>query len=372
MIKNPRPRFSFVFLLLGLLSVGASSGADKAVTTGDFDRVVLAELERQETVGVAVGVIIDNRIVYLNGYGWADREREIPVDTQTLFRWASISKPLTALAAMQLSEQGRLDIDADVRTYLPEFPDKEAKITSRQLMGHLGGIVHYSNGPVVRTKRDYDNEHPFKDVVLALDTFKESPLVYPPGEKYSYTTHGFILLSAVVQRAGGEPFDLQVQKRIADPLGMDTLQPDYQWKDIPNRARGYMRVAGVVVPSTNTDVSWKLGGGGYLSNVGDLTRLAEGLLQGKLISEETRKLMWTRQKTNSGKRIGYGMGFNVSGEGSDLKVSHGGSQEKVKTRMEIHPGKGTGVVVMCNARHANPTKFSELIFELIEPGKEEK
>ena len=96
-----------------------------------------------------------------------------------------------------------------------------------QLLSHLGGIVHYSNGRVIRTEREYDTPHPYEDVILALDTFKESPLVSRPGVRHSYSSHGFILASAVVQRAGKQKFADQVNERIAKPAGMTTLQPDY-------------------------------------------------------------------------------------------------------------------------------------------------
>ena len=156
------------------------------------------------------------------------RSRVDPATTQ--FRWASISKPVTAIAALQLVEKGLLDLDADVRTYVPEFPEKDFKITARQLLCHQAGIVHYDNGKVVPTEKKYKEAHPFADVVTALDTFKESPLLSVPGEKYSYTTHGFILLSAVVQRAGKEKFADQVHTRIAKPLGMSGFRPDYEWE----------------------------------------------------------------------------------------------------------------------------------------------
>lgn len=348
-----------LFLVAGCQTAGNREFASR------IDVAVEAEMDRQHAVGAAVGIIRNNRIVHLKGYGLADRRSKTPATTESMFRWASISKPLTALRAMQLWEQGRLDLDADVRTYAPEFPDKGVKITMRQLLGHQGGIVHYSNGPVVRTARDYEELHPFESVILALDTFRESPLVNAPGEKYSYSTHGYILASAVVERAGKERFADQVTREIARPLGMKTTQPDYQWLDIPNRASGYRKVGPLFVPSLNRDVSWKLGGGGYISSIDDLARLARGLLRKKIVSRNTSDLMWTPQKTASGAATRYGLGFFIDGEGDDVRVSHGGSQEKVKTWMGIYPNRGTGVVVMCNSEHINPTEFGERLAKLV-------
>ncbi|MAY06539.1 MAG: penicillin-binding protein, partial [Verrucomicrobiales bacterium] len=166
------------------------SGVSGASLFQKIDEAAKSEMERQQIVGFAVGIIQENRIVYLKGYGWEDREKRVPVTRNTMFRWASISKSLTALVAMQLWEKGHLELDADVRSYVPEFPDKGHKVTLRQLLSHQGGIVHYTNGPVIVTQRQYKQPNPFENVLLALDTFKESPLVNVPGEKYSYTTHG--------------------------------------------------------------------------------------------------------------------------------------------------------------------------------------
>jgi CubicO group peptidase (beta-lactamase class C family) len=366
-MKNEFLRFRSHFIVLAVaifVLTGCRTPGDRQFGR-QIDQAVEAEMKRQHVVGAAVGIIRDNRIVHLKGYGLADRGGKIPVDTDSMFRWASISKPLTALRALQLWEEGKLDLDADVRTYVPEFPDKGVKITLRQLLGHQGGIVHYQNGPVIRAAAEYDVEHPFESVVLALDTFRESPLVNPPGEKYSYSTHGYILASAVVERAGKCPFADQVDRGIAQLLGMKTVQPDYQWLDIPNRASGYRKVGPLFVPSRNRDVSWKLGGGGYISSIDDLARLARGLLRGNLVSKETEAMMWTPQKTTSGKVTRYGLGFSIDGEGDDLRVSHGGSQEKVKTWMGFFPNRRTGVVLMCNSEHVNPTEFGERLAKLV-------
>jgi CubicO group peptidase (beta-lactamase class C family) len=323
-------------------------------------------MQKQQIVGLAVGIIQNGQIVYMKGYGFADQENRVPVTSQTLFRWASCSKPLTAVATLQLMEKDQLDLDTAVRQYVPEFPDQRVVITPRQLLSHQSGIVHYANGRVIRTQRQYTTPHPFEDVVLALDTFKESPLLHTPGEKVSYTTHGYILLSAVVQRAGKQKFAEQVQERIATPLGMTTLQPDYHWQSIPYRAIGYRKQDGQVVRSTDTDVSWKLGGGGYLSNIDDFARFAEGLINRRLVTDKTEALMWEPQKLANGASTEWGLGFVVElGPDRRLKVSHDGSQEKARTRMVMYPREKHGVVIMSNSEWVNPGQFSTLVYTVL-------
>lgn len=353
---------SLLILCLLVQSASAQKTALSVEAIERIDATMLAEMERQEAVGLAIGVIRHGRVAYVKGYGLADREANIPVTDKTMFRWASVSKLLTAIAAMQLVDQGRLNLDDDVRDYVPEFPEQDETITVRDLLCHQSGIVHYSNGRVIPLKRKYQIAHPFADVVTALDTFKRSPLVCMPGEKCSYTSHGYILLSAVVERAGDERFADQIDKRIAKPLGMKTLQPDYQWVDIPYRARGYRRVDGQIVESTDTDVSWKLGAGGFISTVGDMARFAAAISQGRLLKSRDWQQVATAQQTALGETTKYGLGFAVSGEGNRLRLSHNGGQEKVSTRLVVYPERKSGVVVMCNAEHAAPGRFSTLVY----------
>ena len=352
-------------LVLALLCTDSFSATASEPCPGSLSKAEIravncafrSEVKRQQIVGAAVAVIRNGQIVHRCCYGFEDREACIPVNSKTLFRWASISKTLTAVAAMQLVEQGKLDLDADVRSYVNEFPDKGVRITPRQLLCHQGGIIHYRNGEVIKTRRNYKKPHPFENVIVALDRFKESPLIAAPGEKYSYSTHGFMLLSAVVERAGQEIFADQIRRRIVEPLGMKTLQPDYQWKTIPHRTIGYRKKKGKIVRSIDDDVSWKLGGGGFLSNIDDLARWAVGLIHGRLIDKSTETSMWTVQKTSDGRPTPVGLGFFIKSRQGVLEVSHGGAQHKTRTRLVIWPREGRGIVVMCNSEYADTRKL---------------
>lgn len=327
--------------------------AVNASMTRRIDERVASELRQHGLVGVAVSMVVDGRLALARGYGLADREAGVPVSpTATSFRWASISKPVTAVAALQLAERDQLDLDADVCELVPEFPRKPHVVTARQLLCHQGGIVHYANGPVVVTQRSYDVEHPFVDMVVALDKFKESPLVCEPGTAHHYTTHGFMLLGAVVERAGGKAFWPQVRERVAEPLGMSTFQPDYEWVQIQGRTQGYRRVLGLVVRSAEGDVSWKVAGGGFTSCVVDLGRFAQGLLRGSLMRPETQRAMWTAQATRGGAVTSYGLGIGVGALDGVPCYSHTGAQDKTRTVLLVLPSVQLAVAVMTNSEWA--------------------
>jgi CubicO group peptidase (beta-lactamase class C family) len=305
-------------------------------------------MEKQKLVGLSVGVLRDGRVVYLQGYGLADRENKVRVTPKTVFNWASNSKPLAAVLAMQLVETKLLDLDADVRKYVPEFPRKDSVVTVRHLLCHQSGIPHYANGKVVPTERTSATRLPFLDPVLALDRFNRSPLLFTPGDKVSYSSYAYILLSAVVQRAGKEPFADQVNARIARPLKMASLQLDLETAGQPNWAAGYVRGKDGAFAVAKEDAHyWKHGAGGYKSDVGDFARWAEGLINHKLVSPAAEKAMWTRQPLKGGEATTWGLGFTVD-ESGGFRVSHNGGQGEVSTRMVLYPRDRHGVVAMSN------------------------
>jgi CubicO group peptidase (beta-lactamase class C family) len=333
-----------------------------AAEAAAVDRAVRDEMKKQQVVGVAVGVIRNREVAYVNGYGLADREKRTPATADTVFNWASNSKPLAAVAALQLVEKKLLDLDADVRTYVPEFPDKGAVITTRQLLCHQSGLPHYANGKVVATDRTYKEADPYLDPVHALDKFNKSPLIFPPGEKADYSSYAYVLLSAVVQRAGKEPFDQQVQARVGKPLGLASLQQDVAAKGQPHWAAGYVKDKdGAVAPTAEDAHYWKHGAGGYKSNVRDFARWARAVLARELVTATTETAMWTPQKLRSGGETKWGLGFTVEQQGG-LKVSHNGSQPEATTRMVLYPRAGTGVVVMTNCRFAEVGAISTAVF----------
>jgi serine beta-lactamase-like protein LACTB, mitochondrial len=360
-----------LFLLLAFLAAPHAAAQPARPDAGALAARIDAEVNTQRLVGLSIALVRDGRIIHTEHRGWEDRERQIPAGDDTMYRWASISKPLTAVVAMQLWEKGRLDLDREVWDLVPEFPRLPQPITCRQLLCHQSGIVHYTNGKVIKTPRP-DLDGRYLSIIDALDTFKASPLVCSPGEKYSYTTHGYILAGAVVERAAAGPVYPQlVRENIILPLGMTTLRPDYQWEDIPGRAVGYRPGrtgedgARPMVISTDTDVSWKLAGGGWISNISDLALFGAGMLEHKLVRPETRDLMWTAQPTLDGSPTRYGLGFQIASFGGRPLISHGGSQEKSRTLLIMSPSAGAAVALMSNTESANLMPLARDLLSLL-------
>src|SRR3954469_2139664 len=161
--------------------------------------IILRGLARAGTPGASVTVMREGRIVWSEGFGLADVENRVPVTTSTKFRIGSVSKSLTATAVGLLVESGNLDIDAPVQRYAPSFPVKAYPISTRQVAGHIAGIRHYAGEEFLSARH-------YKDVLESLSMFSNDTLLFRPGDRYSYSTYGFVLVSAVVEGAAREPF----------------------------------------------------------------------------------------------------------------------------------------------------------------------
>ena len=160
-MKNPMIRLPvhlvFVVFLLNLLAstpaTAQGPSAFPADKTAKIEAAITTVMSRQNIPGLSIAIVTDNQLRWQGGYGMADVENFVPAKALTVYRIASTSKPLTAVAAMQLAEKGKLDLDAPVQKYAPSFPTKNFPITTRQLLAHLSGIRHYNpakaNAPIV-------------------------------------------------------------------------------------------------------------------------------------------------------------------------------------------------------------------------------
>ena len=206
--------------------------------------------------GVQVAVAINGTLVWSEGFGYADAARRRPVTRATQFRIGSVSKPLTAATVALLYEQGKLDLDAPVQRYVPTFPDKGYPITTRQLAGHLAGIRHY------RDREFFQTRH-FATVRDGLAIFQDDSLLFPPGTRFSYSSYGWNLVSAVVEGAAGQDFLSYISARVFRPLGLTHTAPDRSDSLIPERTQFYdpdSNGAYHVAPTVDNSYKWARGG----------------------------------------------------------------------------------------------------------------
>ena len=360
MPRCPRPRVLVPFLLLVAGLVPNARGAEIPPETWEAIRGAIRDAMKDQGIpGLSAALVVDGKLDRGEGFGMADVENAVPATAETVYRLASISKPITAVAALQLVERGRLDLDAPVQTYVPDFPKKRWPITPRQLLGHLGGIRHY-RGDEVNSTRHYS------DVVAPLAIFAADPLEHEPGTKFLYTTYGYNLLGATVEGAAGEPFVPLLKRAIFEPSGMETIRVDDAFAIIPHRAQGYRRDRqGELRNSAQADTSNKIPGGGLCSTARDLAKFAIAVQSDALLKPETRALMFTPQTTKAGEKTAYGLGWNLGRRGDVKAVWHGGGQPRVSTMLYMEPETGFAVALMSNLEGAELGPLARKVAALV-------
>ncbi len=356
-MRRQRTRSAFLLfriaLVLWWLTASAATAQTNSTLSADKIKKIEAAISsfqlQRRIPALSVAIVADNKIRFLAAYGIADLENSVPAKPTTVFRIASISKSLTAVAAMQLVEKGKLDLDAPVQKYVPSFPTKAFPITTRQLLAHLSGIRHYR-----REEGEYTNR--YASLTDALSIFKDDPLEHEPGTRYTYSTFGYTLLGAVIEGASGMTFTDYMREHIFKPAGMQHTQVDDLFVLISNRARGYRPMVyaqfnGNVRNAALMDSSYKIPGGGLVSTTEDLARFAIAVQNNVLIKQETFAQMSKSQKTREGKETAYGYGWYVDGrEGrqADGSVWHGGVQQGFTGDLWLLPKKRFAVVLLAN------------------------
>jgi len=346
--SNPGMILSVVvtaFSMLFLSSAGnklASPDTSPPVLAA-IDAVVLAEMAKQDIVGISVGVIQNGNIVHLKAYGYTDRLGKKPMTTSTMLRWASISKTLTAVAAFKAIEGNKMALNDKVTKHVSYWPTDGNKddITIAHLLSHRSGITHYGqdeNDTKICTYATgaYTANNNF-NAQQCVNVFKNCGLAATPGTTYIYSTFGFNLLGAAVEHATGKAYETYVDDNIADKAGMTTLTPY-----LPDPG-GYSKDCNTFLKSeTEGKVEWKLPGGGWSSNITDLTNFLRGLANGTFLNNTS--VLWTPVPNNSG----YCYGIYTETLNGKTHVYHGGDHDNVETYFGFFPADKTGVCFMIN------------------------
>lgn len=344
------PIFSAVLAITFLKATTADPSAQTTKIVNDY-------LEKQAAAGISVAVMQNGKLLYGEGFGWQDQAKQIKATADTRFRLASISKPITSTAIMKLVEDGKLNLDADIRKYVPEWPQKPQTITLRHILTHSSGIRHYTGG---NEGEIYDHYTTAK----AIGLFSGSNLLFEPGSKASYSTHAFTVAARAVETASGTDFPTAMQKLVYGPAGTKDLAIEDLTKPAPaNRSMIYNRVGekGTLPYTKWQDGSWKYGGGGMESSARSLVTFGDAVLHGKILKSATVNQMWTPQVLKDGTK-NYGLGWVVSAD--TQTVRHSGSQQGSRTSLVIHRPTGIVICVLCNTSNSPITEIDDPILKV--------
>ncbi|MCU1337844.1 MAG: hypothetical protein JWO19_3425 [Bryobacterales bacterium] len=373
--KRQKIATTLVRLLACLLAAScavAQTGKLSAEKQAKIESAISNFMAASKAPGISAGVVQDGEFVWSAGFGMADLENSVPATSQTLYRLGSISKSITATAAMELWEHGKLDLDSAVQKYCPVFPQKPWPITTRELLGHLAGIRYYhvpeipysesQSDPEVGNTRHFEN-----GIEAGLKFFADDPLVAQPATHFSYSTQGYTLVGCAIEGASGEKYAAYVREHVLVPAGMLQTRPDDRFAIIPLRARFYSKdKSGAVVNAEFLDSSYKVPGGGWLSSAPDMARFEVAILTDRLIKRATRDIMWTPQMPSDGLgRMVYGLGWQAGTTEGVGDVGHGGSQQGTSTMILIAPDARAGVVVLINSDAAGASELASQLLEIV-------
>ena len=335
-------------------------------------QIVRAGLAEQNLPGLSVAVGVGTELVWAEGFGWADLEKRVAVEPSLRFRIGTASTVLTSAAVGLLLEKERLNLDAEIQTYVPEFPKKQLPVLLRQLMAHTAGVRTDSGdeGPLF-------SQHCEKPID-ALPAFADRSLLFDPGSEYRYSSYGWILVSAAVEAVTGEPFLRFMRKEVFEPLGMDDTRADAATEHFPARASSYFPRYSAdpkygLDPMRDLDYSCYAGASVFLSTPSDLVRFGLAINNGKLLQPATVRLLQASQGLPSGQETGYGLGWDletatVSGQSTVVVGHDGDSLGGMVASFITLPDRGIVVAVISNTSYADTfglaTKIAEPFAEL--------
>ena len=242
--------------------------------------------------GLSAAVAVGGQLVFSEAVGFADLEHLAPATPLTVYNVGSISKAMAAVAVMQLVERQLVRLEDPIQRFVPSFPVKRRPITVRHLLTHTSGIRHYRSDDFPGDPVHNLNRRPYASLEEALEIFQEDPLLFEPGEYYSYTSYGTNLLQGIVESASGMGFEAYLRQHVWAPAEMLLSSLDRPHRIVFNRARGYRVRDGEIRHHPWEDVTYKFAGGGMISTAEDLTRFGMALLDGRLVRPETLRQMF--------------------------------------------------------------------------------
>ena len=323
----PRPAGVVAAIILALVPLSAGDGVD------DFIR---AQLRTQRIPGLSLAVIQDGRIVKAEGYGFADLAARRPATPDTVYKIASVSKAILASGVMRLVQDGRLELDRPIGTYLEQTPPSWASITIRHLLSHTSGLVR--EGPA------FDAMRAISDAEVVRSAYPV-PLRFAPGERHEYGNLNYFALAEIIRVVSGRPWTAYMQRQIFTPAGMSSTWPTSTATVVPNRAAGY-----VDNDALKPAPAWVAlrPSGAFLSTVRDLAKWDAALDAGLLLSDATKRQMWTPTKLNDGTAAPYGLGWYVSLHNGRRRVQHTGGMPGARAGFVKYPDDRLTIIVLMN------------------------
>jgi CubicO group peptidase (beta-lactamase class C family) len=360
----------FFIALCAVYAATAQSLPDSTVKKIDK---LFKDWDSKDSPGFAVGIVRNDSLIFAKGYGMANLEYNIPNTPETIFHMASVSKQFTAFSIVLLARQGKLNLDDDIRKYLPWFPDLKKKITVRNLLNHTSGVRDQWQLLAMAGTR-LDDVITQDQIIKILG--KQQALNFNPGEEYSYSNSGFTMLAEIVRSVSGKSLRAFTDSAIFKPLGMNKthFHDDYT-EIVPNRSYSYGRKD--KTHFENATLSYSVAGATSLfTNIDDMSKWVMNFYDHKVGDEKDIAQLTQRGKLNNGNEIHYALGISVDDYKGHKMYSHDGGDAGYRTNVTIFPDLKIGVIVFSNLGDTQPggkaMQLSDLFIKDISPKKPAK
>lgn len=337
-MRNARTSLAGVLLGALLLAAGplAAAGPEAAKDPAAQMDAYLAAAHKIGRFSGSVLVAHKGKVVLNKGYGMANYELDVPNTPGTKFRLGSVTKQFTAMVILQLEERGKLKVTDTVKAFFPDYPSGE-KITLHHLLTHTSGIPSLTGFP------DYTKTQMlYTPALKSVEKFKNLPLEFAPGEKFSYSNSGYILLGAVIEKAAGRSYEDVLREFVLQPIGMDDTGYDHAELVLKNRASGYEFPGDTLANAPYIDMSIPHAAGALYSTTLDLYKWDRALYTDKLLSKASRDRMFTPFKS------GYAYGWFIGDVAKRKVIRHGGGIDGFTTDITRFPDDDACVIVLNN------------------------
>lgn len=345
----------FPALLFTVLSVTTAQTSATKQLTAEFDKILSEQFKPGET-GCAALVAKKGQIIYKKAFGMANLELNVPMQPDMVFRIGSITKQFTAVAILQLMEQGKLSLQDEITKFIPDYPTQAYKITIEHLLTHTSGIKSYTNVPEFQKYIRTDMK-PSE----VIDMFKNLPMEFAPGTKWNYNNSGYFLLGYIIEKVSGKSYPEYIEENFFKPLGMTNTLYGSDSKIVKNRAWGYQPDGNGIKNADMMSMSLPYAAGSIQSTVEDLFRWNQAVHSYKLVKKETLEKAFTEYKLADGKGTKYGYGWSFSQIQDSRTIEHGGGINGYLTNALYLPAEDIFVAVFSNNNAKSPAFVSNLM-----------
>jgi CubicO group peptidase (beta-lactamase class C family) len=347
------------FLLQTVMSSHGQNNPDKKLTK-ELDEIISNNYS-SVSPGCAVLVSKKGAVIYEKAFGIADLELHVPMQSGMIFRIGSMTKQYTAIAILQLVDQGKIDLQDSIQKFIKDFPNKGHTITIEHLLTHTSGIAGYDGLDFYSAAAERLEYTPRQ----IIDSLKGSSLTFIPGSKFHYSNSNYFILAYIIEIASGKPYKNYLQENIFDQSGLSNTFYDDPGVIIPNRCSGYTKNGSKYLNATYRSMSSIYGTGALMANIADLFKWHQELYSYKIVKKETLDRATTPFELSNGTRSQYGYGWFVTDYQGSKSIGHSGAIDGFRSMEVFFPEQDIFVTLLFNSDNDQFNSLFEDIADLL-------